>query len=330
MKAILSTVPGGPDTLELADIDEPVAGRGEVVIAVRAIGVNYPDVLIIEDRYQFRPERPFSPGGEVSGVVESVGEGVTHLKAGDRVLAMTGWNGMREKLAVSARKCVPIPDNMPFEEAAAFVLTYGTTHYALKWRANLQPGESLLVLGAAGGVGVAAVELGKAIGARVIAGVSSQDKLDMAMSKGADDGMVYPRDGLDRDAQKALSDNVKALGGGGVDVVYDAVGGDYAEPCLRAMNWNGRYLVIGFPAGIPKIPLNLTLLKNCQIVGVFWGAWVEREPEQFAESLRELFAYYAEGKIRPHVSETFALKDAGAAISHLAGRKAKGKVVVTV
>ena len=330
MKALVSNAPGGPDSLELVELPDPDPGKGDVVIRVHAVGVNYPDVLIIEDKYQFKPERPFSPGGEVSGVIESVGEGVTSLKAGDRVLCVPGWGGMQEKIVVDASRCVPIPDAMPFDEAAAFVLTYGTTHYGLKWRGNLQPGETLFVPGAAGGVGIAAVELGKAMGATVIAGVSSEDKLAMAREKGADEGFVYPRGDLDRAAQKAFSDSIKGLGGGGVDVVYDAVGGDYAEPMLRALNWEGRYLVIGFPAGIPRIPLNLTLLKSCQIIGVFWGAWTARRPDQFQESLRELFALYSDGKIKPHVSETFSLENGGDAIRTLAERKAKGKLVVTI
>ena len=330
MKALISTTPGGPETLELVDIADPVPGKGEVVVAVKAVGVNFPDVLIIKDMYQFRPERPFSPGGEIAGVVESVGEGVTHIRPGTRVLAVPGWGGMREKIAIHASRCVPIPDSMPFDEAAAFIMTYGTTHYALKWRAGLKPGESLFILGAAGGVGLAAIELGKAMGATVIAGVSSEDKLAIAKEKGADSGLIYPTGALDRGQQKALSEEIKSLGGGGVDVVYDAVGGDYAEPAIRAMNWDGRYLVIGFPAGIPSIPLNLTLLKSCQIVGVFWGAWTARHPDQFQESLQDLFGLYAAGKIRPHVSETFPLARGGDAIQALADRKAKGKLVVTV
>ena len=330
MKALVSNAPGGPETLELVDLPDPVASKGDVLLRVHAVGVNYPDVLIIEDKYQFQPERPFSPGGEVSGVIEAVGEGVTNVRPGDRVLALPGWGGMQEKLVVDASRCVPIPDAMPFEEAAAFVLTYGTTHFALKYRANLQPGEKLFVPGAAGGTGIAAIELGKAMGAEVFAGVSSEDKLAMAKEKGADDGLVYPTGDLDRAAQKQLSDAIKGMGGGGVDVVYDCVGGDYAEPMLRAMNWDGRFLVIGFPAGIPKIPLNLTLLKNCQIVGVFWGAWTARRPDQFQESLKELFGFYAGGRIRPHVSETFPLERGGDAIRLLADRKAKGKLVVSV
>src|SRR5690606_1314684 len=286
LRALLSTRPGGPETLELTELPDPAPGAGEVVVRVRAVGVNYPDVLIIEDRYQFRPERPFAPGGEVAGQVEAVGAGVSNLKPGDRVLAMPGWGGMVERLAVAADRCLKIPDAMPFEEAAAFVMTYGTSYYALKDRAGLKAGEALLVLGAAGGVGAAAVELGKAMGARVIAAASSEDKIAFARQLGADDGLVYPRGELDKAASKALAGAFKtACAPDGADVVYDAVGGGYAEPALRAMNWNGRYLVVGFPAGIPSIPLNLTLLKSVQIVGVFWGAHVAREPARHAANM---------------------------------------------
>ncbi len=330
MKALLSKAPGGPDTLVLEDIESPVAGKGEVVIAVKAIGVNFPDSLMIQDLYQFRPPRPFSPGAEVSGVVKSLGEGVTTLKAGQRVIGSCGANGMREELALDAGRCIPIPDSVPFNDAAAFVMTYGTSYYALKDRADPKPGESLLVLGAAGGVGLAAVELGKAMGLEVIAACSSQEKVDFCLSKGADKGLVYPRGPLDRAQQKELSSQIKTLGGGGVDIIYDAVGGDYAEPCVRAMNWEGRFLVIGFPAGIPKIPLNLTLLKSCDIRGVFWGAAVARDPKANAQNLAEMFAMYSEGKIKPHVSSVYPLAEGAKAIQELMDRKAIGKVVVTV
>lgn len=331
MRALLSTRPGGPETLELTELPDPSPAAGEVVVRVRAVGVNYPDVLIIEDRYQFRPERPFAPGAEVAGVVEAVGPGVSALGPGDRVVAMPGWGGMVERLAVAADRCLKIPDAMPFEEAAAFVMTYGTSYYALKDRAGLKAGETLLVLGAAGGVGAAAVELGKAMGARVIAAASSQDKVGFARELGADDGLVYPRGALDKAAGKDLAGAFKAAcAPDGADVVYDAVGGDYAEPALRAMNWNGRYLVVGFPAGIPAMPLNLTLLKSVQIVGVFWGAHVAREPTRHAANMAELFSLYAEGRIRPRVTRTWPLERAGEAIAALAQRQASGKLVVTV
>lgn len=330
MKALLSKAPGGTDTLVLDDVESPTPGKGQVVIDVKAIGVNFPDTLIIQDLYQFKPERPFSPGGEVSGVVKAVGEGVTQLQVGQRVIGSCGWGGMREELALDAARCIPIPDSVPFDEAAAFVMTYGTSYYALKDRADPKPGEKLLVLGAAGGVGIAAVELGKAMGLEVIAACSSQEKVDFCLSKGADKGLVYDRGPLDRGKQKEFSNAIKEVSGGGVDIIYDGVGGDYAEPAVRAMNWEGRFLVIGFPAGIPKLPLNLTLLKSCDVRGVFWGAHVAREPERNQQNLMEMFAMYQDGKIKPHVSETFPLARGGEAIQYLIDRKALGKVVVTV
>lgn len=330
MKALLSKSPGGPDTLVLEDVPSPQPGDGDVVIDVKAVGVNYPDVLIIQDQYQFKPERPFSPGGEISGTVKAVGKNVTKYKVGDRVMGSIGWGGMAEEAVVDQARVRPFPESMSFEEAAALLMTYGTSYYALKDRGNCKPGESLLVLGAAGGVGLAAVELGKAMGMDVIAAASSQDKVDLAMEKGASKGFVYDRGPLDRTQQKALSDKIKELGGGGVDVIYDGVGGDYCEPALRAMNWDGRYLVIGFPAGIPRPPLNLTLLKSCQIVGVFWGAFVKSFPDLHAENLADLFRLYGEGAIRPHISNAYPLERAADAIKELSERRAKGKVVVTI
>jgi NADPH:quinone reductase len=331
MKALLSSAPGLPDTLALTDLADPVAGKGEVILDVKAVGVNFPDTLIIQDLYQFKPERPFAPGGEVSGVVASLGEGVTHLKVGDRVIGSTGWGGMAEKLALHAGRCIPMPDAMPFDEAAAFIMTYGTSQYALKDRAHLKAGETLLVLGAAGGVGLAAVELGKAMGAKVIAACSTQEKVDVAIAHGADAGLIYPTGTFDKAGKKALADLFKqACGPNGADVIYDAVGGDYAEASLRAIAWEGRFLVIGFPAGIPAIPLNLTLLKSCQIVGVFWGAFVAREAKANAANVAELMDLYQAGKIKPHVSAKFPLADGAAAIQHLMDRKATGKVVVEI
>lgn len=329
MKAVLSKVVGGPETLVVDEIDEPTAGPGQVLLSVKACGVNYPDVLMIQDMYQFKPPRPFSPGGEVSGVVKALGDGVTNVKIGDRVLASTGSGGMAEVVALDATRLTPIADAMPFDEAAAFMMTYGTSWYALKDRGRLQPGETLLVLGAAGGVGLAAVELGKAMGARVIAAASSQEKVDLAIKHGAESGVVYPTGPFDKDGLKALGQLFKdACGPKGWDVAYDAVGGDYAEATIRAAGWGGRFLVIGFPAGIPKVPLNLTLLKSCDIVGVFWGAAVARDPKAHQENVKQLMDMYAEGKIKPYVSETFSLEKAGDAIAHLANRKAMGKVVV--
>ena len=331
MKAMLSKSVGGPDTLVFEDLPSPEAKPGHAVISVKACGVNYPDVLIIEDKYQFKPARPFAPGGEVAGVVKSVGEGVTHVKVGDRVLGNTGWGGMAEELSLEAGRLIPIPDAMPFDEAAAFIMTYGTSYYGLKDRGYLKPGETLLVLGAAGGVGLAAVELGKAMGARVIAAASSQAKVDLAIKHGADAGVVYPAGPFDKDGTKALAGLFKdACGANGADVIYDGVGGDYAEAALRSSAWEGRFLVIGFPAGIPRIPLNLALLKSCQIVGVFWGAAVARDPKAHQQNVRELFDLYKAGKIKPYVSERFPLAKAADAIAHLASRKAMGKVVVTM
>ncbi len=331
MKAMLSTRVGGPDALELTELPDPTPGAGEVVVAVKACGVNYPDVLIIEDKYQFKPERPFAPGGEVAGVVERVGEGVTNLKVGDKVIGQAGWGGMAEKIALPAVRCVPMPEGMPFEEGAAFFLTYGTSYHALKQRAAIKPGESLLVLGAAGGVGLAAVELGKAMGANVIAAASTQEKIDLAIKHGATSGVVYPTGTFDKDGKKALGALFKdAVPKDGVDVIYDGVGGDYAEAALRAIAWEGRFLVIGFPAGIPSIPLNLALLKGCQIVGVFWGAFTTKQPADNQQNVKEMLQMYADGKIKPYVSATYSLAQAGKAITDLAERRAQGKVVVTM
>ena len=332
MKALLSKEVGGPDTLVLEEVPSPEAKPGFAVVQVKAVGVNFPDVLIIEDKYQFKPQRPFAPGGEVAGIVKSVGEGVTHVKPGDRVLGNTGWGGMAEELALEAARLVKIPDAMPFDEAAAFIMTYGTSWHALKDRADLKPGQTLLVLGAAGGVGLAAVELGKAMGARVVAAASSQEKVDLCLKHGADSGVVYPRGPFDRDAQKALAGTFKdAVGPNGADVIYDPIGDAYAEPALRSIAWEGKYLVVGFAAGeIPKIPLNLALLKGCDIVGVFWGGWVAKNPERHQANVAELLEMYAAGKIKPFVSERFPLAKAADAIRHLASRKAMGKVVVTI
>lgn len=331
MRALLSEAVGGPDTLVLhADAPPPAPAPDEVLIRVRACGVNYPDTLMIEDKYQFRPARPFAPGGEVSGEVLAVGGQVGGFKTGDRVIALVGHGGMAEQVCAKAAKCIAMPDGMPFDEAAAFIFTYGTSYHALKQRANLQPGNTLLVLGAAGGVGLAAVELGVAMGARVIAAASSEEKVELAKRHGAAEGVVYPRGPFDRDGAKALAELFKqACGKHGADVVYDAVGGDYAEAALRATAWEGRFLVVGFPAAIPRIPLNLPLLKGCQIVGIFWGAFTERDPAANAENNAELVEFYRAGRIRPHVSLRFPLEEGGRAIAELSARRALGKIVVT-
>lgn len=329
MHAMLSTAPGGPETLSWTEMDTPDPAKGQVRVAVKAAGVNFPDTLIIRDLYQLKPTRPFAPGGEVSGIVEAVGDGVTDLAVGDRVIAMTGFGGFVSHICVPARACLKMPDEMSYEDAACLVFTYGTSHYALKDRGGLQAGETLLILGAAGGVGAAAIELGKAAGARVIAAVSSEEKASFCTDLGADDTLIYPRD-LDREAQKALSKEIKALAGArGVDVAYDAVGGAYAEPVIRAMAWGGRFLVVGFPAGIPSIPLNLTLLKSCQIVGVFWGASIQMDPKGHAQNMAELFALYSQGKIRPRISERFPMTEAAEALRRIENRTALGKIVLT-
>ena len=329
MRALLSTDPGGPETLTIEDLPEPEAIEGHVVVDVKAVSVNFPDVLIIQDMYQVKPPRPFSPGSELAGVVSEVGEGVDGLAVGDRVLAVPGHGAMAEKALVHASLVRPIPDAMSFEDAASFLLTYGTSHYALKQRGRAKEGETLFIMGAAGGVGLAAVQLGKAMGLRVIAGCSSQEKVDICLAQGADAGIVYPRQPLDRDQQKALSNQIKEAGGGGVDLVYDAVGGDYAEPAVRALNWEGRFLVIGFPAGIPKLPLNLTLLKSADVVGVFWGAFTVMQPDVHEANVAELLEWYEAGKIKPYITDTFPLEEGAAAIAALGERRAKGKVVVT-
>ncbi len=331
MKALLSEVSGGPETLGVAELPDPEIGPGQVIVDVKACGVNYPDSLIIRDLYQFKPDRPFSPGGEIAGVVSAVASDVDRVAIGDRVVALTVWGGMRQKVCLDAARVVKMPDAMPFDEAAAFLIAYGTSHHALKNRAKLTEGETLLVLGAAGGVGIAAVEIGATWGARVIAAVSSQEKADFCKAHGATETIIYPSGPFDKDGQKALAGLFKnACGSRGADVIFDVVGGAYAEASLRAIAWEGRYLVVGFPAGIPKIPLNLPLLKGCDIQGVFWGEFVNRDPERHQANLEDLFTLYFSGRIRPSVSKHFPLSEAGGAIALLASRKATGKIVVTM
>ena len=331
MKALLSHEAGGPETLRLTDLAEPSPGPGELLVRVRAAAVNYPDVLIIEDKYQFKPPRPFAPGGEIAGEVEAVGEEVVGWKPGDRLIAVPGWGGMAEKIVIPSKTAIPLPAERSFTDGAALLLTYATSIHALYDRGRLQAGQSLLVLGAAGGVGLAAVELGKAKGARVIAAVSSEEKAAAAGGAGADEAIVYPRGPFDKDGQKALAKLFKdAVGPDGADVIYDPVGGDYAEAALRAIAWEGRYLVVGFPAGIPKLPLNLTLLKSCDVCGVFWGAFAARDPKANAGHVVELFRLWDEGKIRPHVSATYPLERGGQAIAAMAARQVIGKLVVAI
>ncbi|WP_057883233.1 NADPH:quinone oxidoreductase family protein [Tsuneonella troitsensis] len=331
MKALRSHAVGGPETLTLDEIDVPSPGKGQVLVDVKACAINYPDGLIVRDLYQFKPERPFSPGGEIAGTIEAVGEGVEGWAVGDRVLAGIGNGGLAEKVCVAEGRLFKVPDGVPFEKAASLMMTYGTTIHGLKDRGHIKPGDVMLVLGAAGGVGLSAVELGKAFGAKVIAAVSSEAKGEVARKAGADDVVIYPRDAMDKDASKDLANRFKsACGPEGANIVYDIVGGQYSEPALRAIAWEGRFLVVGFPAGIPKMPLNLTLLKSCDICGVFWGAFTAREPEKFRAQADELFALMKAGKIDPLISETFPLERGGEAIAKLEAREAVGKLVVTM
>jgi NADPH2:quinone reductase len=331
MKALLSKSPGGPETLVLEEVPDPVPGESEVRVQVRAVGVNFPDLLIIQDLYQVKPPRPFAPGGELAGVVDAVGAKVSKVKVGDRVLVSPVRGAMAEKAIGLEGNCWKIPDNMPFDQAAALMLTYGTSQHALKDRGQLKPGETLLVLGASGGVGIAAVELGKAMGAKVIAAASSAEKVAFARERGADAGVVYPAGALDKGAAKALTDSFKAAcGADGAHVIYDAIGGDYSEAALRAIAWGGRHLVVGFPAGIPKLPLNLPLLKSCQVVGVFWGDFAARFPHMHEANVREMMQLYVNGKIKPAVTESYPLARGAEAIARLGARQARGKIVVTI
>jgi len=332
MKALQCVELGGPEKLVVNDVADPEIAEDHIIIEVKSASVNFPDVLMIQGLYQFQPPLPFIPGGESAGVVIEIGDGVEGFNIGDKVFAATGVGGICEKILAHKNNVRPIPENMDFEIAAALSVTYGTSIYALKQRANLKAGETLLVLGASGGVGLATVQLGKAMGAKVIAAASTQEKIDICIENGADEGFVYPSGNLDREQQKELSNKIKELTGGlGPNVIYDPVGGTYAEPCLRSIAWDGRYLVIGFAAGadqIPKMPLNLTLLKGCQIVGVFWGAWTGMFPAENQKNFEELFEMYKDGKINPAPSDKFTLETSAEAIAHLKDRKAKGKVVI--
>jgi NADPH2:quinone reductase len=324
VKAVVCEAFGPPEALQIKDMPEPVVSAGTVKVQVAAAGVNFPDTLIIQGKYQFKPPFPFSPGGEVAGTVLEVGEGVSAIKPGDRVIGMTLAGGFAEQALVPANNCFIIPEQMPFDVAAGFTMTYGTSHHALKQRALLQPGETLLVLGAAGGVGLAAVELGHLMGATVIAAASTEEKLKLAQSYGAEYLINY----ADVDLKDALKTLTK---GKGVDVIYDPVGGEYAEPAFRSIGWKGRYLVVGFAAGpIPSLPLNLPLLKGAAIVGVFWGQFTMVEPELHRANMAELFGWYAAGKLKPHVSVTFPLEEAHEALRWVMARQAQGKVVLKV
>jgi len=323
MKAVLCKQYGPPQSLVVEELPAPQPGPGEVVVTVKAASVNFPDFLIIQNKYQFKPPLPFSPGSELAGVVKAVGAGVTTVRSGDRVIAFTTFGAFAEEVKIEAVRLLPLPEKMDFITGAAFLLTYATSDHALRDRGTLKAGETLLVLGAAGGVGLAAIEIGKALGASVIACASSEDKLAVCRNHGADATINYAAQDL-RERIKALTD------GKGVDVVYDAVGGAYTEPAFRSLAWRGRLLVVGFAAGeIPKLPLNLPLLKGAAVIGVFWGDFARREPKAFAESYRQLARWYGEGRLKPHVSQTMPLERAAEAIELLASRQAKGKVVLT-
>ncbi|MFA6219076.1 MAG: NADPH:quinone oxidoreductase family protein [Erythrobacter sp.] len=331
MKAVLSKEVGGPETLVVEDIAEPTPGAGEVLIKVAACAINFPDTLIIRDMYQFKPPRPFAPGGEISGTIEALGEGVTGWQVGDRVICGLGHGGLQEKVAVAAARLFKVPEGIDLVQASALLMTYGTTIHGLKDRGGIKAGETVLVLGAAGGVGLSAVELAKAYGCRVVAAVSTEEKAEVARRHGADEVVIYPRAPFDKDAARELANAFKAaVGGDGADIVYDIVGGDYSEPALRAIAWEGRFLVIGFPAGIARMPLNLTLLKSCDIRGVFWGAFTAREPARNARNIDELFELWKAGQINPLVSETYPIERAQDAIAKLESRGAIGKLVVTM
>ncbi|PXA86942.1 NADPH:quinone oxidoreductase [Nostoc sp. 3335mG] len=328
---MLSVAPGGPETLQLTDLPLPEPGRGELRVRILACAINYPDVLIIEDKYQFKPPRPFAPGCEISGVVDAIGDGVEGWAIGDRLIAIGNSGGLAEQMLVPAAAAIRMPAGADPAEGAGLIFTYGTTIHALIDRGQLKAGETLLILGAAGGIGLSAIEIGKAMGATVVAAVSSEEKAAAATDAGADRTIVYGRGPFDKEGSKALAEAFKAaVGSRGADVIYDPVGGDYAEPALRSIAWEGRYLVVGFPAGIPKLPLNLTLLKACDVRGVFWGAFVAREPDRHRAHVEQLMTWWKQGFIRPRIDRTYPLEQGGDAIARLASRAAIGKVVVRI
>ncbi|MDC3107008.1 NADPH:quinone oxidoreductase family protein [SAR86 cluster bacterium] len=324
MKAYVCREFGPVESHKVEEIEDPRAEAGQVVVDVKAAGVSFPDVLIVQGKYQFQPPFPFSPGGEIAGVISEVGEGVVDWKVGDRVIAMTGNGGIAEKVVAFEMTLMPLPETMDFKDGAAFPLNYGTTYHALKQRGQLQPGETLLVTGAGGGVGTTAIEIGKAMGAKVIAAASTEEKLEIAKNLGADETINYS-DGELKEKVKALTDGL------GADVIYDPIGGDIFLQCMRCVNWKGRVLVIGFASGpIPEVPTNLALLKGCSIVGVFWGRFTGAEPEENSKNFDELFALHAEGKLKPQITKSYSLDDAAEAISSLENRKATGKVVIEI
>jgi NADPH:quinone reductase len=322
MKALLCTHYGTPDDLILADIPDPVPREGEAVVRIEAAALNFFDTLIIANKYQTKPSLPFSPAAEFAGTVESLGAGVSQFSIGDRVIACSGYGAARERIAIAATKLIKIPDGLDVDRAAGLCVTYGTALHALKDRANLRPGETLAVLGASGGIGLAAIELGKIMGARVIACASSAEKIAFARDHGADDGINYGNEDL-KEALRA------ATQGRGIDVIYDPVGGTYAEAALRSIAWRGRFLVIGFAAGeIPKLPLNLVLLKECDVVGVYWGSWIERDPAGHRANTEQILAWCQEGKLSSHVHAVYPLAKAPSALKAIAARQVMGKIIL--
>ena len=331
MKALLSNQPGGPETLRIEDVGEPRPGAGELLVRVRACAINFPDVLIIEDKYQLKPQRPFAPGSEIAGEIILAGEGVSGWSAGDRLIAALGFGGLAEQVIVPADRAIALPVRYGFEAGSALLMTHATAIHALVDRGRLGAGQTLLVLGAAGGIGIAAIEIGKALGARVVAAASSEQKAAIASDAGADAAIIYPTGAFDRDSKKALASLFKeAVGGNGADVILDPVGGDYSAAALRSIAWEGWFLVVGFPAGIASLPLNLTLLKSCDVCGVFWGAFAARDPQRNARHIDQLFRWWDEGRIAPLISATYSLERAAEAIAELRNRRAAGKLVVTL
>ncbi len=328
MNVLHSISPDGPDGLFLALCPLPEPGPGQVRVRVHRCGLSFPDVLMARDLYQVKPERPYVPGTEIAGEVDVLGEGVSQFARGDRVIGLIPQGGMAEYAIVPVADCHPIPDVMSFDHAAAFIANYGTAFHALVQRGQLRGGERMLVLGAAGGVGLAAVQLGKALGARVVAAASTPEKVASAAENGADETLLYPPSPFDKEQGKAFSAALKALAPDGFDVVCDIVGGDYTEPTLRAMAWEGRLLIIGFPAGIARVPMNLPLLKGCQIAGVFYGAYIARDPTGNLANISALMKLYEAGKISPPVSACYQLEKAAEAFRQLEGRKSSGKIVI--
>lgn len=331
MKAWLSHQPGGPESLVLEDIAEPVPDAGQILVRVLAVGINYPDALLIRDQYQVKAPRPFAPGAEFSGIVESVGVDAKHFKVGSPVMGRCGWGALAQRIVIDHARCIRLPSGISPVDAAGFMFVYATGYHALRDVGQLRSGETVLVLGAAGGVGSAVVDLARALGARVVVAVSSKEKLDYALSRGATNGIVYPATLSDSAAQRELSQALKELvGSEGSDLVFDPVGGQYSEPALRTLKPGGRHLVVGFPAGIPHLPLNLVLLKRCKVLGVDWRGFALSDPGANERNIESLFALWHEGLIQPHVSHSFSFEAAPDAIQTVEHRQAIGKIIVSV